>query len=398
MQAAAFQRLAPGRLVKTPEGALAFVPHSLPPQLGITWELAALISEADRRLSELAGAAGTLPNPHLLIAPFSRKEAVLSSRIEGTLASLSDLVSYEALGVVPAERPDVREVANYVAALEHGLRRLKEIPVSLRLVRELHERLTRGVRGQALMSGEFRTLQNWIGPPGCQIKEATFVPPPVNEMRECLSALEAYLHQPSQLPHLVRLALIHYQFEAIHPFLDGNGRIGRLLITLLLVADGLLPQPLLYLSAFFERYRSDYYRLLLEVSTRGKWWEWIAFFLRGVAAQSADALHRANRLQALALQYRETMQAKRQSANLLKIVDHLFHRPVVTAASLAKLLRVTVNSAQGNIEKLCGAGILKEVTGKRRGRIYVATNILKVVEEEQPAQRDLQFKRELTLL
>src|SRR5215469_1592607 len=285
MEPSAFKKGKAGRLVRTPQDYWAFVPDDLPPKLDLSWELVQQISESDRRLAELAGAARTLPNPHLLIHPFSRREAVLSSRIEGTVASFSDLMSYEALGIVNPERPDVIEVANYVNALEHGLKRLTKLPISSRLIRELHEILMRGAGGEHLTPGEFRRTQNWIGPPGCMLKNATFVPPPVEEMKVALSALERYIHSESNLPPLVRMALIHYQFEAIHPFLDGNGRIGRLLITLLLCAEGLLPQPLLYLSAFFERHRSEYYRLLLEVSQRGNWLEWITFFLRGVSEQ-----------------------------------------------------------------------------------------------------------------
>ena len=285
-----------GQLIKTLQGYWAFVPDPLPPPLSLSWELAGKISEADRALSELAGVARTLPNPHLLIAPFIRREAVLSSRIEGTQASLSDLFFFEASGTIPSQVPDVQEVLNYVKALEYGLERLKDLPISLRLFREVHERLIDGVRGEHLTPGEFRHSQNWIGPPGCTLMDAVFVPPPELEMLEALSDLEKYLHTPSPLPLLIRLALFHYQFEAIHPFLDGNGRIGRLLLTFLLCAEGLLPQPLLYLSAYFERNRKLYYHLLLSVSHSGKWTDWIVFFLNGVAEQSRDAIKRSHQL------------------------------------------------------------------------------------------------------
>ena len=266
------------------------MPNLLPPELSLTWELAGELSAADRDVSELAGIGRTLPNPYLLIRPFMHREAVLSSRIEGTQASLSDLYFFEAASVPPSPQSDVLEVRNYVVALEHGLRRMKDLPVSLRLLREVHEKLMAGVAGEHLTPGGFRRSQSWIGPPGCTLNEATFVPPPVEELMSSLGELEKFCHAPSPLPLLIRLALIHYQFEAIHPFLDGNGRIGRLLLTLLLSSENVLPQPMLYLSAFFERNRDEYYRRLLAVSRDGQWLEWISFFLRGVAEQSRDAV------------------------------------------------------------------------------------------------------------
>jgi Fic family protein len=391
MELALFRKEKSGKLIKAAAGYWAFVPNTLPPKLEATWDFVNQISEADRRLSELAGAARTLPNPHLLIEPFTRREAVLSSRIEGTVASLSDLMSFEALGVVHPDRPDVLEVANYVNALEYGLNRLSQLPVSVRLLRELHERLMRGTRGEYLTPGEFRRTQNWIGPPGCLLKDATFVPPPVAEMKNALSDLEKYIHGTSELPPLVRMALIHYQFEAIHPFLDGNGRIGRLLITLLLCAEGLLPQPLLYLSAFFERHRAHYYRLLLEVSQQGNWKEWIIFFLRGVSEQSVDALNRANQLQQLSLEYRHTLHQKRSSATLLQIADLLFKNPVFSPNSISKVLNLSYVSAQKNIDKLVEAGILREVTGRKRGRIYVAQQVMEILEKRDARQMRLKL-------
>jgi len=392
MQATAFTKDKSGRLLKSQQGYWAFIPDPLPPKLELNWEFVNQISEADRRLSELAGVARTLPNPHLLIRPFIRREAVLSSKIEGTVASLSDLMSFEALGVAHSDRSDVREVHNYVNALEYGLERLAELPISSRLFGELHERLMRGARGEHLTPGEFRRSQNWIGPPGCLLKDATFVPPPEAEMKEALSDLENYIHAESHLPPLVRLGLIHYQFEAIHPFLDGNGRIGRLLITLLLCADGLLPQPLLYLSAFFERHRDAYYRLLLEVSQNGNWSEWLTFFLRGIAEQSLDALTRANHLQELSVRYREILHEKKASATLLRLADSLFMNPVVNPTVTAKAFKLTYVSAQKNIDKLVDAGILREITGRQRGRIYVAGSIIDVLERQDALQLKLKLQ------
>ncbi len=370
-----------GKVIRAAQGYFAFVPAPLEPKIPLDLELVRSLSDADRAISELAGVARTLPNPHLLIGPFVRREAVLSSRIEGTQASLSDLLFFEAAHLREKEVPDVREVANYVRALEHGLARLEELPLSLRLIREVHEKLLTGVRGREQTPGEFRRSQNWIGPPGCTLMDATFVPPPVDEMKEALFSLEKYLHQDSQLPALIRLALIHYQFESIHPFLDGNGRIGRLLVTLLLCTEGLLPQPLLYLSAFFEHHRRDYYDLLLSVSQRGLWSDWIKFFLRAVSVQARDAIGRSDRLLGLWQGYRERLQEARSSALLLQLVDNLFQLPVITNAVAAEKLSVTARSAQLNIDKLVQAGVLREATGNRRNRVDVADEVLQIVGE-----------------
>ena len=302
-------------------------------------------------------------------------------------------MSYEVSGKSRSDYTGIREVHNYVTALEYGLQRVAELPVSLRLMRELHERLMRGVRGGELTPGEFRKRQNWIGDPGCKIVDATYVPPPVAEMNHALGEFEKYVHAPSDLPPLVRMALLHYHFEAIHPFVDGNGRIGRLLITLMLVTEELLPQPLLYLSAFFERHRSDYYRLLLEVSQHGNWTEWIIFFLRGVAQQAEDAIVRANKLQQLSSRYRGQLQASRSSAALIKLADQLFSRPMVTVQSAQKILGHSQPSAQHNIDRLVQEGILQEVTGRQRGRMYVASRIMEIVEDESVQQFSFKFGR-----
>ncbi len=395
MERSAFVKNSSAQFVLNSERCWSFVPATLPPTIKASWELSRETSEADRRLSELAGTARTLPNPHLLIGPFSRREAVLSSKIEGTVASLSDLMSYEALGNNANDRSDVREVANYVKALEYGLKRVSELPVSLRLMRELHARLMDGVRGGELTPGEFRTRQNWIGDPGCKIVDATYVPPPVVEMMAALDDFERYIHTLSELPPLVRMAILHYQFEAIHPFVDGNGRIGRLLITLMLVTEGLLPQPLLYLSAFFDRHRGDYYRLLLEVSQNGNWSEWIIFFLRGVAEQAEDAIVRANKLQKLSTEYREQLQTVRASTALLKLTDYLFNHPVITVPLAQSILKHSQPSAQHNIDRLVQEGILQEITGRQRGRVYIADRIMAIVEDREVQQLPLKFDRSI---
>jgi Fic family protein len=355
--------------------------------------MVAALSDADRALGELAGLGRSLPNPHLLITPFLRREAVLSSRIEGTQASLSDLYAYEVIRSTEAAQtaawqltmfeppPDVREVYNYARALEYGLDRLQSLPLSLRLIREIHAQLMEGVRGEHRTPGEFRRSQNWIGPPGCNLENATFVPPPVPQMKQALDAFEEFLHAPSDLPPLARLGLVHYQFEAIHPFLDGNGRIGRLLITLLLCADNLLAEPLLYLSAYFDSHRQDYYDLLLAVSQRGAWAAWLVFFLRGVVAQAQDAVLRAQRLQDLRERYREQFQAERAAARLLQTVDLLFARPVTTMPQISKALGVNYATATRYINRLEDAAILREVTGRARNRVYRADEILAAIEE-----------------
>jgi Fic family protein len=264
-----------GRLTRVgsgKDGYWAYVPHPLPPPLEYDPALVNALSAADRALGELAGLGRALPNPYLLARPLTAREAVLSSRIEGTQADLLDLYVYETGQATLPDfeiAPDAREVHQYIQAMEYALNRLQELPMSLRLIRETHAVLMAGVREGYAAPGEFRTVQNWIGAPGSPISEARFVPPPPDEMRQCLYDLEAYLQTDNTHPPLVRLGLIHYQFEAIHPFLDGNGRIGRLLIILLMVHWGLLPSPILYLSEYFERHRQDYYDLLLSVSTHG---------------------------------------------------------------------------------------------------------------------------------
>ncbi len=371
-----FAESKPGRLMRDPGGFVAFVPDPLPPSdLPLDWELAMRLSNADRALSELAGIARTLPNPRLLTRPFVRREAVLSSRIEGTQASASDVALHEA-GRPADAMPDAGEVRNYARALDYGLERMNDLPFSLRLIREIHRELMTGV-GRHLTPGEFRRTQNWIGPPGCTLADATYVPPPVAEMTERLADLERYVHTRSTLPPLVRLALIHYEFEALHPFLDGNGRVGRLLIALLLCAEGLLAQPMLYLSAYFERNRAAYYEHLLEVSRRGAWREWIVFFLQGVTEESGDAVRRAAQLLDLWRRYRGIAKA---SAYQLRLVDELFSRPAMNVAQVGQALGITHRAAQMNVDKLVAAGVLREATGRRRDRIFIAPDIVALID------------------
>ena len=359
------------------------MPAPLPPKLDFGPRLVQALSEADRALGELAGLGRTLPNPYLLTRPFSRREAVLSSRIEGTRASLVDLYAFEAeppLFSEPERGSDVREVQNYVRALEHGLRRLKELPISQRLLREMHAVLMEGVRGAQRDPGEFRRVQNWIGPPGADAEEATFVPLPPGEIPGALGMLERYVHEDTGLPPLVDIALVHYQFEAVHPFLDGNGRIGRLLITLMLIDRDLLPEPLLYLSAYFERHRGAYYDHLLSVSQKGDWEGWLLFFLRGVLTEARDAARRAGMLFDLREDYRERFRREGGGANLLAAVEHLFARPVTDIREVEGSLNVSFEASRRLVGRLEKEGVLEEITGRRRNRVYVAREIVRVLQ------------------
>lgn len=380
-----FNEKAPGKVVQNMDGDWCFIPNALPPNLNSSLELLSSLSEANLALGQLSGIGERLPNPHLMIGPFLRREAMLSSRIEGTIATAEELVLFE---VEPEDAnrrdvQDVREVANYVRALNTGLSLLKELPVSLRLARKIHAVLMHRVRGEDKRPGEFRDRQNYIGNRSEPIAMARFVPPPPREMHAALDQLEKYFHEQSNLPFLVNLALTHYQFEAIHPFLDGNGRIGRLLIPLLLCERNYLPQPLLYISAFFEKHRYEYARLLLEVSQQGAWEQWVLFFLRGIAEQSRDAVQRSKKLLDLWEGYRLRMQKARSSALVLSLVDYLFARPAISIPQAQLELKVTYRSAQANIEKLVAGGILREHTGRRRNRIYVAPEIIDTIESEK---------------
>lgn len=377
-----FRSLEAGQAILTQKGYWAFIPAPLPARLDWSQSLISALSDAERDLSKLATIAETFPFPRLLIQPFVRREAVLSSRIEGTRASLIDLYTYESAQMSFLEpNEDVREVYNYVNALEYGIERLNTLPVSLRLIRELHEKLMENVRGGQLAPGEFRRTQNWIGPAGSTLNTATYVPPPVDEMLTALGQMEKYIHSESDLPALIQAAMLHYQFEAIHPFLDGNGRVGRLLIILLFCEWKLLPQPLLNLSVYFERYRQEYYDRLLAVSQQGKWEAWVRFFLRGVSLQARDSVMRLERLQGLRLKYQAVVESSRNSARMEKALDFLFMRPILSVRQLEAGLGVNFVAAKRSIEKLVSAGILQEATGYSRNRIFRATEILKALED-----------------
>lgn len=367
-----------GKIVRTPEGYHAFVPAP-PPGIAYDADLVAALSRADAAVSELSGLGRFLPNPHLLIAPYVRREAVLSSRIEGTRASLSDILLDEVHADIPhGDEHDVREVRNYVTALEFGIRRLGRLPLSLRVARELHGKLMKGVRGNSATPGEFRRSQNWIGPAGSTPATATYVPPPPAEMKQALGRWEQSLHERDKYPDLIQCALMHEQFEAIHPFLDGNGRVGRLLITLFLMERGRLTQPLLYLSAYIEAHRQDYYLLLQRVRTHCDWPAWLRFFLTGVAETANDALTRAASLMNLRETYRRRLTGK---PNALVLLDALFANPYIAAAGAQKILGVSNPTARQVIAALEKAGMLREITGRKWGQLFVARPILKVIEK-----------------
>jgi Fic family protein len=370
-----------GQIILTQRGYYTFIPAPLPPKLNWTLPLVSALSEAERDLSRLATLAGAFPFPHLLLQAFIRREAVLSSRIEGTRATLAELYTYESAQLSFLEsHDDVREVHNYVAALDYGLERLKSFPTSLRFIREIHEKLMQGVRGGNLTPGEFRRTQNWIGAAGSTLTTATYVPPPVDEMNLALADLEKFIHASTDIPTLVRAAMIHYQFEAVHPFLDGNGRIGRLLMALLLAEWQVLPQPLLNLSVYFERYRQEYFDHLLAVSQRGDWEAWLRFFLRGVSTQAQDSVVRMERLEAIHTRYQPIVNSERNSERIGAVVDFLFGRPIFTAKQLSESMDMPFKTARQYIEKLVQTGIVREVTGYARNQIYHADEIFKALD------------------
>ena len=324
------------------------------------------------------GLGARLPNPHLLISPYLRREAVASTRIEGTQSTLSEVLSAEAqLGV---ETEDQREVLNYVRALERGIARLRELPLSKRLIREMHAELMRGVRGQERTPGEFRRSQNWIG--GTNPSDALFVPPPVELLEDSLDDFEAFLHEQVELPVLVRCALAHLQFETIHPFLDGNGRLGRLLIVFYLVEQGVLGQPLLYLSAFFEKNRDDYVHALQGVRERGDIDGWLSFFLRGVAQQSRSAVECADALLRLRDDFRARLRQLRARGQSVDAAEALIGNPFVTAPQLMQTLGLTRQGAQYVIGSLERAGIVVPAPNDVRPALFVARDVLAVLERD----------------
>jgi Fic family protein len=360
MNADDFKDSPSGRLIPTIQGCYAFIPNKLPPKLDMH-RLIGGLEKATMALGELSGVGGTIPNPHLLIAPFSRREAVASSKIEGTVTTLHELLNFE-VGADPSTvRPDTREVRNYGRALEHGIERVNTLPISKRLIQELHEILLKDVaadRGAHFTPGEFKRDQNWIG--ARLIQNARFVPPPPQVAIDCLDDFEAFINSDDLTPLLIKLALVHYQFETIHPFPDGNGRVGRLLIPLILSERKALSQPLLYLSAFFEKNFTKYIELMFSVSKSGAWEDWVCFFLEGVCESATDGIRKARALQNLQKEYLEKVQTARSSALLAKLVNDLFAIPALNIPSAMTTLGVSYNSAKNNIRKLEELGVLEK--------------------------------------
>ncbi len=364
-----------GQYVKQPTGYRAFIPAPLPPAppIRITGELQTLLSQADRALGRLDGSIQTLPNPDLFVYMYIRKEAVLSSQIEGTQSSLQEVLAAEARILAPNRQQDAGEVINYINAMNYGLKRLAELSVSVRLIREIHEKLMHGVRGSHLTPGELRTSQNWIGPGNCTLNDATFIPPPPHEVPQKLAELENFLHSDTALPLLIKIGLVHAQFETIHPFLDGNGRIGRLLITFLLCKQQVLLKPVLYLSYFFKRYRQEYYRELQSVRDAGTWEQWLIFFLRGVVAVSGQATDTARRVLALREDHRRaiTENLGRTAGNGHRVLENLYESPIVSASNVQDLIGTTYPAANEVVARMVNAGILREFTGQARNRRFI---------------------------
>jgi Fic family protein len=376
-----------GKIVKSSKGYNAFVPYNLPPKLEWDTTVVNSLSRADFLLGKLAREGNKLPNPHLLMRPFITREAVLSSKIEGTQTTLGEILAANAGSPVKQNSDDLQEVQNYITALDYGLKRLGELPLSLRLIKEIHAHLMQGVRGSHATPGEFRRSQNWIGSAGCTLNTAKFVPPPPDHLMDCLGALENFLHDRS-LPPLIHIALCHYQFEAIHPFLDGNGRVGRLLVMLLLVEQKMLPAPLLYLSAFFEATRDEYYKQLYDVSSKGSWHEWLIYFLNGVALQSEDVLSRAERINELLNQWKINV-ASGGSQVPVDMVQHFAMNPYFTVNKIAEDLGIAYSTAQRGIQKLEAAGIIKKTNENKRDKVYCAIEILHILEEPTKIRADV---------
>jgi Fic family protein len=362
-----------GHFVKQREGYSAFIPAPLPPEppLDQDQEIGRLLSDADRALGRLDGVCSVLPSPDFFVAMYVRYEAVLSSQIEGTQSTLEDVIDYES-GEQDTPK-DVEEVVNYIKAMNHGLAQIRsgDLPLSLRLIREIHAKLMAGTRGSERNPGEFRRSQNWIGPGGCALKDATYVPPPVHEMTQALGDLEKFLHAPGDLPALIHCAYAHAQFETIHPFLDGNGRVGRLLITFLLCHRDILEFPLLYLSHYFKLHRMEYYDRLTAIRRNGDWEGWIKFFLRGVATVSRDAVTTARKIITL----RET--TRKQVADTLgsmtgshPLLDYLFEQPAVTANQVKDKLGISFAQANKILSRYEELGLVKETTGQKRNRRF----------------------------
>ena len=371
-------------IISRETGYEAFIPANLPPSPALTFddEMITVLSEADRKLGRLDGITRVLPNPNLFLAMYVKKEAVLSSQIEGTQASLIDVIDVPDSDGDEKTRNDVEEVVNYVNAMNYGLRRLDELPLSLRLIREIHARLLKDVRGAHKNPGEFRKTQNWIGPQGCTLQTAAFVPPPAHLMLNSLSELEAFIYDTAPMPPLIKIALIHAQFETIHPFLDGNGRMGRLLITFWLCHEAILSKPLLYLSYYFKLNRQEYYDRLMNVRLHGQWEEWVKFFLKGIAVASDEAIRSATEI--IKLKDRlSALIAATSVSNGQQLLDYLFENPIVTRKNVMDHINVTSPTAGSLLSHFASMGILHDSEPeKQRGKKYYFQEYLDILEKD----------------
>jgi Fic family protein len=374
-----------GQYVEQIEGYKAFIPNPLPPmpEIIIDQEMWHLLSQADRALGRLDGATDALPSPDLFVFMYVRKEAVLSSQIEGTQASLIDILEFESQALEPHNPQEVAEVVNYISAINYGLERLKSLPISLRLIREIHQELMKGVRGAERNPGEFRRSQNWIGAGGCSLSEATYVPPPSHEMLQSLDNLEKFLHNPQPMPTLIKIGLAHAQFETIHPFLDGNGRTGRLLITFLLCEQNILQRPLLYISYFFKKYRAEYYDRLQSVRDSGNWEGWLKFFLRGVYEVAQEAAATARKIVNLKEEHRQLVlnAMGRRSGNAIALLESLYFRPIFTVEHAEAITNLSYPNANTLIKDLSEIGLLQEITGQKRNRAFSYAPYLAVFQD-----------------
>jgi Fic family protein len=375
-----------GRFVAQGESYAAFVPKPLPPSppLQLEAELLGLLEQAGTELGRLDGIARVIPDPDFFVSMYVRREAVLSSQIEGTQSTLEDLLEREIGAGAHDHRSDVLDIVNYVQAMNFGLERLQTLPVSLRLIREIHRELLKDGRGSHATPGEFRKTQNWIGPDGARIEQATFVPPPVPEMEEALGELEGFLNEEGRYSTLIEVGLAHAQFETIHPFLDGNGRVGRLLNTFLLVQRGVLRRPLLYLSYYFKLHRTEYYDRLMAIRLKGDWEGWLRFFLQGVVQTAREATSTASSIFELRENHRAQIIESGLGDNALRLLSELFQRPLVTVNLAAKTLGTAYPTASRLVLGLEEMGILKEITGRRRSRIYRYEPYVSLFDDPQP--------------
>lgn len=364
-------------------GYKTFVPAKLPPNPPIQFdaEMQSLLSLADRKLGRLDGITQILPNPELFVAMYVRKEAVLSSQIEGTQASFADVLSAEYNQSDDQNRDDIGEISNYVRAMNWGLKELENFPLSLRLIRNIHKELLQNTRGSHRNPGEFRRSQNWIGPAGCTLSTATFVPPSVPDMEKALGELELFLYEDDELPALVKIALIHAQFETIHPFLDGNGRMGRLLITFWLCQQEILTKPLLYLSYYFKQHRTEYYDRLMDVRKKGNWEDWIKFFLRGVAEVADESTSSAKAILQLKEESSSVLYSKdRNNSNYQRLLDVLFERPYIQRNDIVSILGVSNPTAGSILDAFCELGILLDLTPqKSRNKLYAFAKYIDIL-------------------